>query len=1207
MFSKIAVFEFRYQFRSWGSFAYFAIFFLLSFFATVSNDVQIGSIGNINKNSPAAIAQILTVMTFFGMLIVATTLSNGVLRDISSKMDGIIFSTPLKKFHYLFGRFSGGFLAALFIYASVPLGILFGSFMPWADAERFGPTNLWFYLQPFLVFATPNLLLCGSLFFTVATLTRSLMLTWASVIGFLVLFAVSQAVLSNPDLRDIAALADPFAFTGLGEITRYWTAFESNTQVIPLAGVFLQNRVLWIVVSLALLAIAYRGFSFQSSGYKIRLPWRRKSVDTDSTDDSVAPGSVSLPAVNPDFSATSAWQQFVRQTGFEVKGVIRSVAFVILLAFGLFNSIGALLNVGEIFGTSLYPVTRMMISLVEGSFGLIPFIVAVYYGAELVWRDRQVGMHEIIDSTPTPSWAFVLSKFIALMVVLACLIAVAISTAMLVQIFQGYTKLEFGLYLRRMFVDFGLTFYLMAVLSIFIQVLMNSKYVGMLVMLLVWIGARILANFGLEHPLFRFAGRPGAPLSDMNGFGHFADIRFWFHSYWLAVAVLLIVLAYLLWNRGTVTAVWNRLGQLRSLRQPVTAAIAVVALLATLGTGGYIIYNTNVLNDYVTSNEQENRQVAYEEQLRQYEDLPQPKVTAVNVDVDIYPSERRYDAAGVYTLENKTGQAIDEIHVMFGPQAKVDELQIDNADVKQEFPEFKYTILQLQEPLQPGEELALRYKTRVENNGFRHANNISTVVDNGSFLNNNEAMPFIGFNQQFLLTDRDERRRRELPPIPRTYPLEDESRWSTNYVRQDSDFIDFETTVSTTVDQTAIAPGYLEREWIKGDRRYFHYKMDSPILHFYAFLSADYEQRHEEWNGIDIDIYHHAPHDYNVDRMIQSIKDSIEYFGAAFSPYQHRQMRILEFPAYANFAQSFPNTVPYSEGIGFIADIRDESKIDYVYYVTAHEVAHQWWAHQVMGANVQGGTVLVETLAQYSALMVMEKTYGKDKLRKFLKYELDNYLTNRGNEAREELPLYKVENQAYIHYRKGSVVMYALQDYLGEDVVNRALKRLIDLRGFQSEPYATSLDLLRLVREEAGPGYDNLITDLFEKITIFDLKVDEVEVAERDDGRWDIRIVYAAEKFYADGLGEQTAASIEIPIDIGVFSTSPADDEFTSESVLYMQKHDLDVDNPVITLTVDNEPSHVGIDPYNKLIDRNSDDNLKRVGRAVEVLELAAE
>jgi aminopeptidase N len=120
--------------------------------------------------------------------------------------------------------------------------------------------------------------------------------------------------------------------------------------------------------------------------------------------------------------------------------------------------------------------------------------------------------------------------------------------------------------------------------------------------------------------------------------------------------------------------------------------------------------------------------------------------------------------------------------------------------------------------------------------------------------------------------------------------------------------------------------------------------------------------------------------------------------------------------------------MPYSEGTSASSPrLRDEPKIDVVTYVTAHEIGHQWWAHQVIGPDQQGGTLLSETLAQYSALLVMERLYGKEQMRRFLKYELDRYLRSRGGEVVEELPLARVENQQYIHYQKGSLVLYWLK------------------------------------------------------------------------------------------------------------------------------------------------------------------------------------
>jgi aminopeptidase N len=215
-------------------------------------------------------------------------------------------------------------------------------------------------------------------------------------------------------------------------------------------------------------------------------------------------------------------------------------------------------------------------------------------------------------------------------------------------------------------------------------------------------------------------------------------------------------------------------------------------------------------------------------------------------------------------------------------------------------------------------------------------------------------------------------------------------------------------------------------------------------------------------------------------------------------------------------------------------------------------------------------------------------------MRRFLKYELDNYLSNRGSERIAEMPLVRVENQGYIHYRKGSLVMYALKDYLGEDAVNRALRKLIKNHAYQYTPYTTSLDLIRYLREEAvTQEQQDLITDLFERIVLFDLKVEETSVAETSDGKYEVEIKVTAKKFEADGDGLETELPVALSIDIGAFNKNPDEAKPGEEPEIYLEKHRIDQTETTITLILDEKPTHVGIDPYNKLVDRNSDDNVK--------------
>ncbi|HKR34630.1 MAG TPA: M1 family aminopeptidase, partial [Steroidobacteraceae bacterium] len=297
---------------------------------------------------------------------------------------------------------------------------------------------------------------------------------------------------------------------------------------------------------------------------------------------------------------------------------------------------------------------------------------------------------------------------------------------------------------------------------------------------------------------------------------------------------------------------------------------------------------------------------------------------------------------------------------------------------------------------------------------------------------------------------------------------------------------------------------------------------------------------------------------------------------------------------YARFAQSFANTIPFSEAIGFVANLRDPDDIDYVFYVTAHEVAHQWWAHQVIGADVQGSTMIVESMAQYSALMVMEKQYGREHMRRFLKYELDQYLSGRGGELIEELPLMRVENQQYIHYQKGSLVFYRLREEIGEENLNRALANFIRDKAFQQPPYTTTLEMLDYIRAQTPPEKQRLIDELFAQIVLYDTQVVAASAKKRADGKFDVHIEFEAQKAQADGVGKETPLPLDDWMEVGVFARKAGEGEHT-ERVLYLQPRHFTQNKGTIDVVVDAEPFEVGVDPYNKLIDRNPDDNRKNV------------
>lgn len=1197
MFGKIATFELRYQLRNPVFWVATGVFFLLTFAGTTIDQVTIGGAGpGVHKNGPFVVAQVHLIFGLFYMFVTTAFVANVIVRDDETGYGQILRSTRISKFDYLYGRFAGAFAAVCLSFLAVPAAIAVGSFMPWIDAEKLGPLVWRTFAYAYAVLALPSLLLTSALFFALSTVTRSLVWTYVGVIALLIAWTIATIALSRPEYDQVVALWEPFGFGAFGLAAKYWTVAERNTILPALEGAMLFNRTLALGLSAVFLALAYPLFRFQSGALSGKRA-RRQRLAAIAAPDEAAPPLAPLP--KPRFDAASAWAQLIARTRLDMGQVFGSPAYLVLLAMGLFNAVGALWFTAEDtgYGGEIFPVTRALIPPLLGSFSLIPIIIAIYYGGELVWREREKKTHEIVDSTPVPDWMFVGPKVLAIALVLISTLLVSVLAAIAVQAIKGYFDFQIGAYLVWYVLPQGVDWILLAVLAVFLQTLSPHKFVGWGLMVIYFITTVTFVNLGFDHNLYNYGGSPQVPLSDMNGQGRFWIGATWFRVYWSAFAVLLLVLGYAFWRRGTETRLWPRLARLPRRLTGKAGVTFAAALAVFVATGGFIYLNTNVWNDYRNNLDEERWQADFEKALLRYEHAPRPKIVSMTLEVDIHPHEPRATTLGSYVVENRTGAPLKEIHLLFDRDLKVKAVSIQGGRAKKTWDRFNYRIYALDTPMLPGERRTIAFTTERAQRGFRNRGNETRVVDNGTFLNNAEIAPLLGMERQGLLQDRAKRRKYGLVPVDLRMPvLGDAASRQVHYLRHDADFVTADITVATEADQTPIAPGYRVSEAVKGGRRVARFVTEAPVLPFFSIQSARYAISRETYKGVEIAVFHHPRHPWNVERMKKSGRASLDYYQANFGPYQFRQLRFLEFPAYADFAQAFANTMPWSENLGFIANYRDPTKIDMVTYIGAHEIGHQWWAHQLIGADQQGATALSETLAQYSALMVMKHMYGEDQIRKFLKFELDRYLRARGGEAIEELPLYKVENQGYIHYRKGSLVMYRLQREIGEDRVNRALRSLLATFAFKGAPYPTSRDLVAALRAEAPADKQQLITDLFEKITLYDIKATGLTVKKRADGRFDVALTVEARKLYADGRGKETAAPLAETLDVGFFTAMPGEKGFSAGKVIAFETRPIRTGTQTLTFVLDKAPKFGGVDPYNYLIDRNSDDNLVKAG-----------
>ncbi len=1200
MVFTIARFEVRQRLRRISTYIYFLVFFALSVLfccmaggAIPGSTVDFGTGGKIWLNSPYALNIIVMYVTFLGIVVTAAIAGQATYQDTDSHSTELFFTVPITKFDYLAGRFLGALAVQLLIFSSVGFGAYVGMRLPWLDPSRLGPTNGLAYLQPYLILVLPNLVLTTAIFFGLAVLWKKMLPVYAGSVILLISYFAAAQLSTDLTVNNLTSLLDPFGANAVDRVTQYWSPFQRNTQLIPLTGILVWNRLLWLGVGSLVLAFTYAKFTLSHASQR-----GKPKAKAEEGEPTFVP-TTHAPVVHPVFSSGASLRHFVSLTRIHFTETVKNVFFVVLAAAGGGFAILVASNITSPFSSHTYPVTYQMLQGATGGSFVFVLAIITFYAGELVWQERDAGLSQIVDALPVERWVLFSSKLAALMLVQIILVLITFTSGLFVQVIHGYHRFELGLYLTDLVGIRLVQFWILCVLAFFIHTLVNQKYLGHFVMVLYYVAAIALPGLGFEHRLYLFAQSPGYIYSDMNGYGPFAAPLFWFHLYWAIAAVALAIVTNALWVRGVESDSRIRFQLARArISDPALAGLATCAVLV-VGVGGYIFYNTNILNRYSTTYAIDEGRAQYEKKYRQYKELPQPKITDINTQIDLDPANRAVEMRGTMMLENKTSSNIDRIAFTVLP--------IDLAPVPPPHPEIKklslaggqtpiiedkalgFYLYRLPTPLPPHGHIAFDYIVGYRNVGFVNSNPNLDLVHNGTFLNDRYA-PFIGYAPDIELTDDSTRHKHGLDKAKRMPKLEDVAARNENGISSEADWIKLESTVSTSPDQIAIMPGYLQKEWVENGRRYFHYKMDAPILNLYSMQSARYSVRRDRWHDVTLEIYYHAGHEFDLARMMDSLKASLEYCSANFSPFQFHQLRIIEFPRYGTFAESFANTIPFSEAIGFITfvDPKTVDQIDIPFYVTSHETAHQWWAHQVMSANVEGGTSIVETLAQYTALMVMKHRYGPDSMKKFLHYELDNYLRGRAQERNEEPPLYRVDaNQGYIHYAKGSMVMYALQDYIGEDNVNKALAEFVQAFAFKGPPYPTSLDLIAYLQKYTPPEFQYLYDDLWKNITLYDNRAKSATYVRQADGMYLVDLVVQARKAQADSKGQEHSVPLHDYIDIGV--------QDAAGKFLYLQRQKIENEETEFKLTVDTLPAQAGIDPIDKLIDRNPDDNVIKV------------
>ncbi len=880
---------------------------------------------------------------------------------------------------------------------------------------------------------------------------------------------------------------------------------------------------------------------------------------------------------------------FMMLSAFYFRQVWKELPFIIIVICGLGLQLAFTLMAKGAYEAEVYPATYEILGIIR-RFQPALLVLVVLYSGELFARERTLKISPLMEVLPYKTGTRLFSQVLAMNGILVSLLLAMIMVGIATQWAFGYQDIDYTQYFFTCFTELLFNGAFMITLAFFIHVLVNHKFLGHALGILLIIAQNYLPAWGLEHKLYQYGKQSLGIYSDLTGYQSNSLQSFLYYTiYWLGMALLIDQLSKLFVIRGIETGIKSRVKLAITRWRGTRIVFSLTGLLALIGAGIYIYHNTAVINVFQTRRDVEQSQYKYEKLLKEFEKTPQPEIKGVSIEADLFPDKDRYKLRGKYVMINPGAQPISEIHIQedFDPKVSTQALSFDQKfTLKEAFPRFKFSIYKLAAPLLPGDSLMMEFEMRYGTEGFSQSRR-QELAQNASFFTQAQ-LPSLGYAADYELEALPTRRQFGLPPKDRLPEIETSAQYHLGLNAANN--INFEAVLSTAAGYHATTSGELINQWSENGRAHFHYKSKAPIENQYAIITGKLnEQVHYLTQGTDsiqLSLLYHPAHTHNLGHITRAMNASFTNFQHSFSPYQYDRMTIMEVPRLHDFAMSVPNTIAFSEAMGFMTK-PESGGLNVPFYITAHEIAHQWWGDQIRGAIVKGEDMITETLAQYGAGMVTLQEFGEESLSHILKYERGRYLRGRKRESQQEQPLYKAEKQAYIHYGKGLISMMALRHYISEDSVNAALRRVI--RDFPASKaiYPNSLDVIAEFRKSTADSLQYLVTDLFERIIFLENRIQHAESRELSEGGYELTLDLITEKYEADINGLLQPIPIHDWIELAVYGA----DAEGKETELYRQMHKFDQSASHISINLDQSVVRVVIDPASILMDRNQDDN----------------
>lgn len=1026
------------------------------------------------------------------------------LRDRQHGMTELTGVTPLTDWQWCCSRAGGLLMIVLSFQILLQFlaiaGVWFG-INPQATAVTLA-SLCWISLLLFLLQQLPALLLLVTLQLWCSRKTQHpallYLLTAVCWLGYVLLAAAtgspvmakSQPV--SPWLSQLMMYLDPYA------LTPWLVQLQSSASITPDSTVLL-NRLLIISISALLLWRAWAAgpsqSKLQSGKFQFRTATNSAQAIQDSHPFSSTNSANSGQPQTADFRTvtptTSNWQSFVSLLRLQWLQLLRqrSTVLALLLLTGLvFSEVFTGLGYAEAL-SRLQPDSRDALNRINWDvlprFGLL---LLAFWASQLSWLNRQLRCDSLIAATPVSGKVQLCSQLAVLWLLTLLLVSLSFGAVALAQLL-AQIPIEVSEYLQQgLFVLLPLL--LWGMLLIACHALLRSPLLANLtVAVLLLLGLSPLPDMlELQHPLWRvgqtllqmpdalwgYQGSVGGAITSNSATGNFSNGGFWpYLSFWALLALTLWLLALQGYHRGTGTSALKlRPGQ------PSVLMSLVLALL-WLTQGWHIHRQLQQAGVLETSQHRQAQRAAYERHYQHWQQQPQPVVSKVQLQVELSPAEQQAIIFAKLTLTNPHPTAITQLLVTLpgevADQQALQSIQFDAAQLIPQETEHVQRIYQFDQPLAPGATTQLNVKLKLNQPAIAPAPMHQVLRPEFSYLRLLHLLPQLGFVPELRLRDAKTRAEFGLAPLPEAETQPSVLAAVGTPVNARYDWAQLETIISVPLGYQGIAAGKLIRQWQQQNRQYFHYQTTAAVRNLPAVIAVPWQPQPAAQDGIQLEIY--SP-EYNqaTDLTMQAMQQTLRWFDTHIGAYPGDALRLVMMPDVGPTGYALPQLVLINHRVGVRAFAAPDAGFSQVYRRAVHEVAHQWFGHGIGNGMPGDGAFLVESLAKYAELVLIEQHFGVDAMQALVAFEQERYSRARAGSRAEQHNLIDAE-ESYDQYSRATLVFAKLRAELGDEVICKALRQVWQQHRYPASP-ASAMDFVRALKANSSHSALSLIDNL---------------------------------------------------------------------------------------------------------------------------------